>query len=153
MTELIPMIFVSLLSGLLSTMNLWTVNRSHIRFHLNDLYMILLMTGWMIFFGNLIPNHNNHQHESPQHVGSTGLFGFFIPLIFVIVITMMIRDQTFVSDGQFIKGMIPHHSMAIRMADKILKKTNNKQIKQLARNIIKQQNAEINLMQRLEQTV
>jgi len=151
--NLIQMIIVSLLSGLLSTMNLWTVDRSHMRFHLNDLYMILLMTGWMIFFGNLIPNHNNRQHESNQHAGSSGLFGFFVPLIFVIVVIMMIRDQTFVSDGQFIKGMIPHHSMAIRMADGILKKTNNKRIKQLARNIIKQQNAEIDLMRQLEQKV
>jgi uncharacterized protein (DUF305 family) len=60
-----------------------------------------------------------------------------------------IRKQTFVSDEQFLKGMIPHHSMAILMAKKIKEKTHNDDIKQLADNIIKTQTTEIVLMEKL----
>ena len=44
------MFFIMILSGLLSSMNVWVNDYSDIRFSINDLYMTLLMTGWMFLF-------------------------------------------------------------------------------------------------------
>ena len=44
------MFFIMMASGLLSTMNVWVDKIDDIRFSLNDVYMTLLMTGWMFFF-------------------------------------------------------------------------------------------------------
>ena len=43
------MFVIMILSGLLSTMNLWIDKWSDIRWSLNDVYMALAMTGWMFF--------------------------------------------------------------------------------------------------------
>ena len=43
------MFFIMILSGLLSTMNMWVDKYENIRFSMNDVYMIMLMTGWMFF--------------------------------------------------------------------------------------------------------
>ena len=59
------MFFIMLLSGLLSTMNVWVDKVDDIRFSINDAYMTLLMTGWMFLFMGLI-----YQELS---VGSIGL--------------------------------------------------------------------------------
>jgi len=48
------MFFIMILSGLLSTMNVWVDKYDDIRFSLNDAYMILLMTGWMFFFMGIV---------------------------------------------------------------------------------------------------
>jgi len=50
----IIMFFIIIISGLLSTMNIWIDDIRHIRLSLNDLYMILLMSGWMLFFMGII---------------------------------------------------------------------------------------------------
>ena len=38
------MIFISLIAGLLSTMNVWAAKFDHIRIHLNDIYMACLQS-------------------------------------------------------------------------------------------------------------
>lgn len=43
--NLIFMLMISIIAGLLSTMNIWAVNINHARLHLNDLYMVFLMSG------------------------------------------------------------------------------------------------------------
>ena len=48
------MFFIMILSGLLSTMNVWVDKYDDIRFSMNDVYMILLMTGWMFFFMGIV---------------------------------------------------------------------------------------------------
>lgn len=133
------MIIMSMAAALLSTMNIWTATPGHMRLHLNDIYMALLMTGWMIFFDSLY--HYNHYQN------------IFIPIIsfcFILFVIYLIRKQTFINDRQFIKGMIPHHSMAILMAEKIKEKTKDKKIMELADNIIQSQNKEIALMEQYE---
>ena len=47
------MFFIMLLSGFLTTMNVWADSIKDVRFSLNDLYMTLLMTGWMFMFMGL----------------------------------------------------------------------------------------------------
>lgn len=132
---LIPMIVFSLLAGSLSTMNLWASRSNHTRFHLNDVYMALLMTTWMVLFDSIY----NHRSKTIL-ITST---------ISVMALIYCIRNQLFIADAEFMKGMIPHHSMAITMSEKIKEKSKDENIIRLANNIIRTQNEEIVYMEKL----
>jgi hypothetical protein len=95
-----------LLSGLLSTMNVWVDKIDDIRFSINDIYMTFLMTGWMFLFMGLYYN------EMPI---------LFFGLILVASNVWFIRTQFMVTTEQYMLGMIPHHSMAIHMSKKLNK--------------------------------
>jgi hypothetical protein len=123
------MFFIMLLSGALSTMNVWADKYDDIRFSINDAYMILLMTGWMFLFMGLV-----YQERKV----------FVIGIILVLSNILCIRTQKFVTESQYKKGMIPHHSMAIHMSKKLLEKENN--IKPFIENIINTQQKEILFM-------
>jgi len=99
--------------------------------HLNKLYMALLMGDIMILIDGII---------------MLNAIEIIISLIVAIILILMIRQQTFISDREFLKGMIEHHDMAILMAGEISKKTNSKKISDLAKNIISSQQGEINEM-------
>jgi hypothetical protein len=114
------------LSGLLSTMNVWVDKIDDIRFSINDAYMTLLMTGWMFLFMGLIYQEIN---------------GFFIGLSFIILNIWCIRNQFLITEKQYKLGMIPHHSMAVHMSKKLLEKENN--ISPFVKNIINTQEDEI----------
>lgn len=94
------MFCIMIVSGLLSTMNVWVDKVEDMRLSVNDAYMILLMSGWMLFFMAAM--------KGDVSVSITGLSlaGFMI---------FCIRTQLFVSENQFLRGMIPHHSMAVHM--------------------------------------
>jgi uncharacterized protein (DUF305 family) len=55
-------------------------------------------------------------------------------------------------DREFIQQMIPHHQMAVHMAQMLLKHTTRPEMRDLAASIIKSQTAEITQMQQWEQT-
>ena len=123
------MIICMFFAGYASTMNNWIDNWDDFRFSLNDFYMVGLMTGWMLFF--------------------MGLFTFqmkkcIFGLIIVTIFFALIRTQAFVNEIQFLKGMIPHHSMAILMSKKLEKKPNS--IQHLLDQIIQTQQREILIM-------
>ncbi len=120
------MFFIMILSGLLSTMNIWVDKIDHMRFSINDIYMILLMTGWMFLFMGLIYKETKI---------------FFIGLSLIIFNIWCIRTQFLITEAQYKLGMIPHHSMAIHMSKKLLEKQNN--ISPLLQHIIKEQEKEI----------
>jgi hypothetical protein len=123
------MFFIMILSGLLSTMNVWVDKLDDIRFSMNDAYMILLMTGWMFLFMGL-----TYQEISV----------IFIGLSFVIVSILCIRNQFLITETQYKLGMIPHHSMAVHMSKKLLEKENS--ISPFIQNIIKTQENEISIL-------
>ena len=123
------MFFIMILSGLLSTMNMWVDKISDIRFSINDVYMTLLMTGWMFLFMGLI------YHEMNIIIIGASL---------VITNIWFIRTQFLVTETQYKLGMIPHHSMAIHMSKKLLEKQNN--IQPFLKNIINTQEREIVFM-------
>ena len=125
----VVMFFIMILSGVLSTMNIWVDKYDDIRFSLNDLYMILLMCGWMIFFMGLWYRE---------------LYAVVIGLIIAIVNIWCIRTQFLISETQYKTGMIPHHSMAIHMSKKLLEKENN--ISDFLENLINTQEKEIVFM-------
>lgn len=104
------MFFIMVLSGLLSTMNVWVDKIEDIRFSMNDAYMTLLMTGWMFLFMGMIYQELNI---------------FFIGLVLVIVNIWCIRTQFLITVTQYKLGMIPHHSMAVHMSKKLLEKQKN----------------------------
>ena len=123
------MFFIMILSGLLSSMNVWVNDYSDIRFSINDLYMTLLMTGWMFLFMGIFYKQLNI---------------FIIGLITIIINIWSIRTQFLINENQYKLGMIPHHSMAIHMSKKLLEKNNN--IKPFLKNLITNQQEEILFM-------
>lgn len=61
---------------------------------------------------------------------------------------LFIRQQTFITDKQFLKSMMPHHAAALLMCDKAPIK--DAEIKQLCESIMTGQQAEIDQMKKLE---
>ena len=61
-----------------------------------------------------------------------------------VVFFGLIRTQLFVTEVQFLRGMIPHHSMAVMMSKRLEKKPNS--IQHLLDQIIQTQEKEIIIM-------
>ena len=116
------MFFIMILSGLLSTMNVWVDKLDDIRFSMNDAYMSLLMTGWMFLFMGLI-------YQEIRVI--------FIGVSLIIINIWCIRNQFLINETQYKLGMIPHHSMAVHMSKKLLEKENT--ISPFLQHIIKSQ--------------
>ena len=127
--DIMFMLLASVFAGFASTMNMWIDKWDDFYFSLNDLYMTGIMTGWMFFFMGLFTFHTTK---------------CILGLITVILFFIAIRWQLFISEKQYLRGMIPHHSMAITMSKRLREKPNN--IKTLTDQIIKSQQDEINFM-------
>ena len=126
------MFFIMIISSFLSTMNIWADKYDDIRFSINDIYMALLMTGWMFLFMGI------YYQE---------YLGIILGTLLVVSTIWCIRTQFMVSTKQYIMGMIPHHSMAVHMSRKLLEKQTS--IANFVENIIKTQKHEIDYMKRL----
>jgi Domain of unknown function (DUF305) len=122
------MIGIMILAGLLSTMNVWAYSIDDVRFTLNDIYMISLMTGWMILGMSLLD-------------GST--YWSLIGSVVVLGSLYAIRTQLFINETQFLRGMIPHHSMAVHMSKMLEEKGGSKALPQLPIQIMESQMKEI----------
>jgi hypothetical protein len=119
-------------AGLLSTMNVWANSIDDIYFSFNDLYMVGLMSSWMILFMSILDGNI-----------TIGLISAMVASLFIY----MIRNQSFINQTQFLRGMIPHHSMAVLMANRM--KNNPNTISNLLQNIIQSQEAEIQYMKEI----
>jgi hypothetical protein len=128
----VVMFWIMILSGLLSTMNIWVDNVDDIRFSLNDLYMTLLMTGWMFFFMGV------------WYMQKTI---FLIGMGLTVASLWAIRTQFMVTTNQYILGMIPHHSMAIHMSKQLLEKESTS-LEPFVKSIIETQEKEIQFMKK-----
>jgi Domain of unknown function (DUF305) len=122
-----------ILSGLLTTMNVWVDKWSDIRWSINDIYMTLLMTGWMFLFMGL------YYREWIITV---------IGVVFVVSNIWCIRNQFLVTNEQYILGMIPHHSMAVLMSKKLIQ-NQPPLLNDFVSNIITTQEKEIEYMKQL----
>ena len=131
--NIIIMFIVMIIAAIISGMNMWVDNINDVRIHLNDIYMGILMTGWMFLLLGLFYSMNNY---------------IIIGLITIIITSYLIRTQTFINENQYLTSMIPHHSMAVFMSKKIKEKNiiNNDIINWLIDNIILTQQEEINIM-------
>jgi hypothetical protein len=79
-------------------------------------------------------------------IGSDILVLFTFLTILSIV---LYRNRVLVGDSDFLNEMIEHHSMALLTSRDILKKTKNKEITELANNIINTQEKEIDKMNQI----
>ena len=130
------MFFVMILSGLLSTMNVWADKLDDIRFSINDVYMVLLMSGWMFLFMGIIYKK---------------LSVFVIGVFLIIPTIWCIRNQFLITETQYKLGMIPHHSMAVHMSKKLLEKLENENtMSSFVQNIINNQENEIDILKKSE---
>ena len=127
----VVMFFIMILSGLLSTMNVWVDKVDDLRFSINDAYMTLLMTGWMFLFMGIF-----YQEITVLCIG----------LLLIIFNIWCIRTQFLITETQYKLGMIPHHSMAVLMSKKLLEKENK--ITLFVKNIIKTQENEILILKK-----
>jgi hypothetical protein len=123
------MLLACFFSGFASTMNNWIDKWDDFRFSLNDFYMTGLMTGWMFFFMGLFS----------LRLGKV-LFGLVIAVVFFV----LIRTQWLVTEIQYLRGMIPHHSMAVMMSKRLEKKPNS--VSHLLDQIVQSQQKEIIIM-------
>jgi hypothetical protein len=114
-------------------------------YRLSDLYISqTLFYGGLLMASNMIWAHEIVHYLSIGHF-NVYVFSFGIILSFVIS-TLLLRRQLFVSDEQWLKRMISHHSTALTTSHKIYDKTKNPKLKQLAKDIIITQEREIKLM-------
>ena len=123
------MLLACFFSGFASTMNNWIDKWDDFRFSLNDFYMTGLMTGWMFFFMGLFS----------LRIGKC-IFGLVIAAVFFI----LIRTQWLVTEIQYLRGMIPHHSMAVMISKRLEKKPNS--VSHLLDQIVQSQQKEIIIM-------
>jgi hypothetical protein len=137
--NILTIILISIVSGFFSGISVWADNISDVRFSINDMFMIVLTTAWMLFFESIITFRSAKDSKILQ----------CISIILIFVCIYFIRTQLYVDDMQYLKSMIPHHSMAILMSERIKEKTINPNISQLADNIINSQKKEIKLMKQL----
>ena len=123
------MFLIMLVTGALSTMNLAVDSWTDIRWSLNDLYMILTMSGWMLVFMAAL-------NQDWWIMGAS--------LVLVAASIWAIRVQLLISTDQFVLGMIPHHSMAVHMSRQLVNSPGP--LKEFANQIIKNQENEIAFM-------
>ena len=133
---------------------------------LSFISMYVLMYSMVDKFSNVIPNVNQFYMaglmSSPMIIIELLLMGAMymnkklnlllisISGLALVIFFICIRQQSGVSDRQFLRSMIPHHAAAILMAKKAA--VDDPEIKELCRTIISSQQAEIDQMKaKLEQ--
>ncbi|MDQ2770523.1 MAG: DUF305 domain-containing protein [Bacteroidota bacterium] len=112
----------------------------HVYFSLTRVYMALLMLVPMtlIMMGFMWSMYPDKQRNALIMGGSLVLF---------VVVTIMVRSQTFIGDTLWMRAMIPHHSIAILVSKRADIK--DPEVRQLADSIISAQEREIKQMQRM----
>lgn len=111
--------------------------------NVNQLYMAALMTSPMIIIELLLMGS-----MYPAKRWNAAIL--VVSVCMGVISFLMIREQTAVSDRQFLRSMVPHHAAAVLMVKKA--DIRDPQIKALADSIIAAQQREIRFMkQKLEE--
>lgn len=84
-------------------------------------------------------------------MGDQNTLVLFILCVMLVGSVIMYRRQMYIYEKDYLQEMIEHHSMALLTSKSIIEKTNDNQVKNLAQNIIKSQQSEINYMEQLLQ--
>lgn len=108
--------------------------------NLNQVYMAGLMTAPMVLLELALMGEMYHNKKLNKVI-------IAVSLIALVGFWMLIRQQTAITNTQFLRSMIPHHSGAILMCEKA--PLDNPKIQELCRNIISGQEAEIRQMKSL----
>ncbi len=113
-------------------------------YRFDDLYLSLTL-----FYGGVLMASNMMWSHEIVHYLSMGHFNqniFILGLVLSGVSIYLLRSQLFVTDEQWLKRMISHHSTALTTSHNILNKTKNMEVKELASDIIEIQDDEIEFM-------
>ena len=136
--QMIMFIIMVLVGMLFNPMNV-------LAYRFSDLYI-----SQTLFYGGLLMASNMMWAHEIVHYLSMGHFNMLIFLLGVIlsiiISLLLLREQLMIDDKQWLRRMIPHHSTALTTSHKIYNKTNNRKIKQLAKEIIDTQEKEIQFM-------
>jgi hypothetical protein len=111
--------------------------RSNITNSYGKLYISIIMALFMVCLEVIAGDYRYKTLSLNSYIILTALIGLFIYLY---------RNQVLIRDKEYLEEMIEHHSMALLTSENILKKTDNYEVSKLAKNIIQQQNDEINKM-------
>ncbi len=117
---------------------------NHIYLSNTRLYMALLMVSPMAILKLIFMS--DMYKDKKINIGI-----IFLSVSIFISALLFLRNQTFISDEQYMKAMIPHHSSAILVSENATFK--NAEVKQLSVEIIKAQKKEIAEMKKLLEVV
>ena len=107
---------------------------------LGKVYLSIIMGLYMMVLEIMMHDHQYGVFSMKYYIMIGCLIGFFIYLY---------RAQKYITDKEYLKEMIEHHSMALLTSNKILEKTDNYNVSKLAKNIIQKQEDEIRDMKEL----
>ena len=114
-------------------------------YRFSDLYI-----SQTLFYGGLLMASNMMWGHEIVHYLSMGHFNMLVFSLGIVlsigVSILLLRQQLLVDDKQWLRRMISHHSTALTTSHKIYNKTNNPELKKLAKEIIDTQEKEIQLM-------
>jgi len=117
-------------------------------YRLSDMYVSLtLFYGGVLMASNMLWSHEIVHYLSMGHFDPVK-FGIGAVLS-VGVTVLLLRNQLFVSDAQWLRRMISHHSTALTTSRVVRDRTADPTVRQLATDIIDTQEREIDLMKRL----
>lgn len=121
-------------------MYLHTYQIDHITFSLTRLYMTFLMIAPMalVMLAFMRSMYKNRRKNTAIVVSALSVF---------VLVLLLLRTQTPIGDVHYMKGMIPHHSIAILTSERA--DIQDPEVKELADEIIKTQKKEIADMKRL----
>ena len=108
--DIIIMFIIMIIAGIFSGMNMWVSNINDVRIQINDIYMSVIMTGWMFLLMGIFYSSANY---------------IWIGIITIAISFYFIRNQIFINQYEYLNSMIPHHSMAIMMSKKLLQNSGN----------------------------
>ena len=108
--------------------------------HLSKVYLSVLMGIYMVIIEVAM-------HDMQYNIVSFNKY--LILFVLKILFIYLYRKQVYVSDKDYLKGMIEHHSMGIFTSEEIVKKTDNYNLAKIAKNIIQKQKDEIREMKEL----
>lgn len=107
---------------------------------LGKVYLSIIMGLYMIVLEIMMHDHQYDVFSMKYYIIIGCLIGLFIYLY---------RAQKYITDKEYLKEMIEHHSMALLTSNKILEKTDDYNVSKLAKNIIQKQEDEIRYMKEI----
>lgn len=125
-----------------NAMNMLAFRIDHLDISVTLLYVGLIMASNMIWSHEIIHYLSHKKFNLKIFMIGLALTSFFV---------LIARNQVFVSEKQWLRRMIPHHSTALTTSTKLIENHNNlsPEVYKLANEIIDTQNKEIKLMKSL----
>jgi hypothetical protein len=143
-SAIIIMFIASFVIGYITMPIMIGFNSPYIRNHLNKIMGAILMAFTMALIELFM-------HSSM--LSKSKLISYGVIIISGIVISIyIIQKQLYVSEKDFLNGMIEHHAMGVKMAEKFQYNysiNTNPEITKLAGSIVSTQTSEIHLMDRI----